>query len=1133
MRYDEYNNVKIKNDFEGSEFGKTQKTEFSEFKGNPEPCKSNINDVEIINDDREKNGLIGSNNPNYESKSQQQKNTETVKQITNASAGASASAVVAGAATVVVIPVVGSVIGATILQNVRAEFAFLEASTHSIFYGVELEETEDVPFYLELLSFEDNQVIDTRVLEEGLNKDEFIFLKPETKYVLNIRSADLDKTIHATEYVTTLSEYTPDPEPETYAEFKEFTFDKTANFRTNSFEISMFYDDPMGEFSDFKFTLTGQEGVRVYNLEKTTAAQTLSGYSQNQDEVEFDFTLGNEYGYSLTYVFNNELVEVEKGTVTFTDNSGAKQVFRGVELSNEADFLRNVIYVTLDFDNDLGHLSDFVFTLSSETTPTYTFNLETTTEKQALHLSSAIQGEEGGNTSNIVLEDTAFSYTLTYKERGETKSVESEQPMVFEDVSGAVQEFRGITIHENANFIEKCFYVTLDFDNDYLHFSNFTLMLSCQNQPMMTFDLRATTEKQTIYLKDATIEGGHPSDELLETLILDETFGYVLTYLNKGDLVQVDSQNPVTFYDESGAVSEFRGIVFDPEANYLNKTFSVTLDMDNDYGYFSSFRLQIAKQGNCQLFYDLAPTTSKQTLEVLNPDDYESTSGQLLTDYNMHGTFSYKFTYYDRKQGKTIESTGNVTFTDNSGAKQEFRGITFDSQADFKDAIIYVTLDFDNELNEFRSFYVDLKFESYVLSFELEATTEKQAVDLHNGWGYSIGDYFDLSQEFQYDLHYYELNSYKTLEGTETLTFADIQNRVTEFRGVTFNPYIDQMEGVMTLTLDYADDYGYLSNFSLTLYVSYGADQVDPQEYNFELTKTLSAQTIDVSQYELYFSEATEVSYKVFYTDARTGSEYYEGTQTFQSAYEIYDASFYSSVIRSGDQYYGIAYINYVDNTNSVGNWTLTISNSTSQSGAFSEAITLNKVSGYQYVNITSALQAYKTANPGAAVDSADANGYPLDLRLEYGISTTIKGQTFDVIGNATITLDLRDGTDIVACSLTSTTIQYSNPILQFNIYGRYLTYSASEYTIIFSSDSNENERYEVSMTEESLMNFDNVNETYSLRLNRVDDLPGLLSFLSSNEVNVTLRYSTYYSQDYQYVTVALYTQFTVEVSNG
>ena len=1140
-RYDEYNNIHIKNDSLSSEYGRTQNNEFSDFSGNPGQGRSSANEMELINDDREKNGQIGRNKNKYEDKKEEQKKQETIKQATNVATSSATSAVAttAGAvagASVIAVATVGATLGAAIASSCNAKFKFLEASSHSIFYELNLElETDEYQFMLYIENEELGYKASDRLVN-GINEGEFYALEPETEYYLYVQSTDMSKTTILDKYVTTEPEWVepePEPEPQSLAVFKEFYFSKTANFRENSFDLSFTYEDPLNEMSDFEFTLACSEGTRVYALQKTEETQTLYGSSSAVagDSPNFDLTEGTEFSYEFSYYLGNERKVVDEGTVIFTDNSNAKQEFRGIEVSREADFLDNVIYVTLDFDNDLNHLSNFVFTLKSDSTQDYIFNLETTTDKQALRLDNAIRPADGVENQGPVLEDTAFSYTLSYTEKGVSKTVESEEPIIFDDISGAVQEFRSLTIHENANYIEKCFYVTLDFDNDYLHFSNFTLSIVTEKQAELTFNLRTTTDKQTVYLKDAFMEGVAISEDMVQELSLDYAFDYSYSYKDKGQLESFTSQNPITFHDESGAKSEFRGITIDSAANFLTKDITVTLDLDNDYGYYRSFALRLQSQGKVTLIYNLEAVNTTQTLK-LEDADIESVSGQSINNFNLYGTFYYELTYFNSHTEEELSTTGSLTFTDNSGLKSEFRGINFETGADYAEGIIYFSLDLDNELNEYSGFTLRLSWDNYTGYYDIAATNARQSVTLSGGYGNNRPSYYDLSREFNYELSFTYLNSeYRTIEGETPLTFTDIQNRVSEVRGLTIADHYDMQNGTLEIQLDSVDDYNVLSNFVLFFFRPYmdGGD-IQYDTYSFAITETSNVQTIDLNEQELYFDADTEYQWKLTYTDARYGAQELSGTKTITPMYEIHNAEMYTAVQRVDETYYGLVYLNYADNVSAIDGVTLKLMSSehdNDNNPLLSRSIALEKKNGYQYVNITQFLNEWhETIDNNTVHDSGTATGLPRDLDMAYGISFTINNEVFEWNSYISNTLDLHDGSKLVGAEALTTSMSASNPTFEFKLYGRDPFYSYFNYYLEFQVGYESDSTFTFNF--ESISNFNIMTDTITIDLSNYADAEPLINAMRNQVVTVRLYFESYDSNSPSPLILLVNTQISI-----
>ena len=1224
MRYDEYNKVEIKNDYEGSEFGRTQKAEFTDYPGNADVIGGAMNRTDVINDIREKNGMLRSEKLKYEKKNNTETTSEQIKNITNVTASAGTGAVVTGAA-VVTVTTVTAVIGINIISNTKAEFQYLEADSHNAYYECELMESNNAPF---LLHFENENYHKTKDLVEGHNKGEFNDLEPDTEYTISVKSADPTETLIYETNIRTL----PDIEP---TEVTSFIFDKTANFLENSFSLSFTYTDPNEEMNDFEFVLYDvEERYRVYPVEKTTDIQTFYGEPTDPEmEPYFDFTSGETFRYEFAYYLGEERVIFESGSFVFTDNSGAKQEFRGYTVDNDANFLQKILYVTLDMDNDLEHYSDFTLSLTCDAYPTLILPIETTNQKQAVYIRDATLGADGQELDNFTFEGNSFTYSLTYYNRGERIVVDGEEPIMFNDISGAVQEFRGITIEQTANFLTKTFYVTLDMDNDYLHFSDFVLFLYSDEQPTLIFNLETTTNrqevkienldyldqvdldhilldrtftyeltykdmretknyasqvsftfidnsgakqefrsftlhddadylekefyvtldfdndynyysdfeiilksegqpnaiftlasvttKQTISIYDATFNISDVEPVVYETFSFDTDFEYEFSYYNLKTETREEFTGTKTFTDNSGAVQEFRSFSIDTEANFLTKTISVNLDFDNDYGYYSNFKLVLASQGQPTLTWNLSDTSGKQALKVSDAS-YTTVSSQSMSNFTLHNKlFSYTFSYYNYKTDETITQTGTIVFTDNSGALQEFRGATISNQADFLNEKIYVTLDMDNELSELSGFTLQLSCSEYTIYFSMQTTNQQQELLYSNAYGSNRPSYMDFTKTYTAVISYYNMEDYCEYELYDTITFVDKDNRVTSFNGFEVSPYFNWEEPTLDITLDFVDDFNYLSNFTATLYMPYYDEDENIQydTYDFDLEKTTETQELDLTEYEIYFEYGEEYSVRVYYNHAKLGGKSMLKTDiVFESAFYFEAAYIENYVLNNQNSYYLLAYLDFADHKDYIDHITLTVDyyNYDSDKSVHQE-ILLDKVSGYSYVNFDSFLQEYVSKN-GYKTESANSDGYPTTFTVEYNIRAfTHDGDSWMVCESSILDLNMDYNGSTSAQSYLSAVEMYgnsisaSNPIMQLKFYGRKLTETFTNYELKIYNADDPNNTYVFELDEMTLASLNTMTDYYSLNLSTHQNWQGLLTLLRNNSVTIEVSFNDYY----------------------
>ena len=1035
MRNDEFNHVEIKNNYSGFEYGKIPGLETSPFKGNPSlnNGNSNANSTETINNVREKNALLGKSKTGSSNSSSEKTNTQKLKEVANVSSSMGTGAAVTGGALVAVTSI-ATIVGINVLGSTKAKFSYIEASEHVIEYGLSIESpTENLKYFVYLSGDNKTETNEVTFEEENFTWGAFENLKEDTEYTISVKTGDVvpvpvpisfyssdepieeqteEKTSSSEELVyeykiRTLKEPEPEPEP---AVLNSFIFDKSASFLTNTFEVSFTYFDPRDEMDNFVFTLTSPDGaMRDYPLQKTTEIQTLYGDSNENNVPSFDFTLGLEFDYQFKYDILDRTYLYEEGKVTFTDNTNSKQEFRGVTLDTDADFLQKCIYVTLNMDNELGHFSDFQFTLNSIVYGPIVFDLETTTRKQALYIRNGVQPANGSDIGDFTLEDNVFTYSLTYKNRGETVTVTSENEVTFTDISGAVQEFRNITIHSDANFLTKTIYVTLDMDNDYVHFSDFSLRLTSQGQPTLIFTLEAITTKQALNIDDAEIE---------------------------------------------------------------------------------------------------------------------TVSGQTMDGFTLRKNFYYELSYKDRNETKTLSSQNAITFNDISGAKSEFRGIEIDSQADLLNSIIYVTIDMDNELNEYSSFFVILASNDFNsnIYIDLETTTERQSVDVKEALGNNYTSSFDLSDYvWRYSISYYFNKDYQYESNVGTVTFVDSANRKTEFNSITFKGYADYDERTFDVTLDFDDDYDYYSNFVLKLKLPFEFEDPETGEIQeatyveVELAKTTEEQTVEFPEMMLEIEQSDEIEYTLLVNHAKKGViQVANGATTFARSSMIWDYNLGFNAACYNENYYVFGRIDLEDRAGQYGDITLTIQDYTAGSTSYKarKEYVLNKnIHTFQYININDFLEAFK-ANGGTASDSQTIEGYPYEMGIKFTLKAMYKGSE-ETLWDSTDTLVLNPNNPyFYSANLATTVVDSSAPALEFQVFAKEINaYQAVRVVLEFGPNS-----VYTGMLQEPNLYVDFSTNNLIVPLDYFGDTSEILTLLENNDVTIKIVCTDYYGDSEYYV---------------
>ena len=227
------------------------------------------------------------------------------------------------------------------------------------------------------------------------------------------------------------------------SEFREFIFDKTANFMERTFEVQLDYQDDFNYYSDFVLTFYYMEEGRISDygidvaLEKTTEVQTI-----DLDGIEI--SLSQPYYYKLTCKYDGEEIVLDEDEVTFTDNSGAIVEFHELIFDKKANFDTRSFEVQLDFQDDLGYLYGFQFTLTDlDTNEERTYYLLGQQEPETITVDEVKEYDNEGNpTYYIDIVEHRMSYSFKYwNQDQEITVVEGEE---FKFKNSLVSTFQGI-----------------------------------------------------------------------------------------------------------------------------------------------------------------------------------------------------------------------------------------------------------------------------------------------------------------------------------------------------------------------------------------------------------------------------------------------------------------------------------------------------------------------------------------------------------------------------------------------------------------------------------------------------------------------------------------------------------------
>ena len=226
------------------------------------------------------------------------------------------------------------------------------------------------------------------------------------------------------------------------SEFREFIFDKTANFIKRTFEVQLDYQDDFNYYSDFLLTFYYMEEGRISEhgidipLEKTTEVQTI-----DLDGVEI--SLSQSYYYKLTCKYDGEDIVLKEDEVAFSDNSGAVVEFHKLIFNKTANFDTRTFEVQLDYQDDLGYLYGFQFTLLDlDTEEQRTYYLLQQTETQTITVDEIQEYNDDVPVYYIDIVNHRMSYSFSYWNQDQENIVVENEEFKFKN--SLVSTFQGI-----------------------------------------------------------------------------------------------------------------------------------------------------------------------------------------------------------------------------------------------------------------------------------------------------------------------------------------------------------------------------------------------------------------------------------------------------------------------------------------------------------------------------------------------------------------------------------------------------------------------------------------------------------------------------------------------------------------
>ena len=536
------------------------------------------------------------------------------------------------------------------------------------------------------------------------------------------------------------------------------------DFKFNSFQISsneVIYDLFIIDNKQSKEE-SNYEEIDYHHFEEEEKGDfSLRVYNANYDYTN-NLWLGSNYGsfvgLTLGETYNIVLSENRYGGETLFEESfttSQLSIFNAFEVYPDANFVTNTISVYLDYLDEAQSLSDFALTLSNETHPDgVAFPLE-----KKIGIQEVVLGDTIGGRFDLT---QPCHYDFSYKNKGK-EIVFKRGEINFYNTATETSEFYQFIFDGSANYLTEEFYVRLDYIDDLNLFSEFTIILSDSTSGFeIAIPLDKTTDQQTI-------------NSQLYDIGFSNTYTYRLVCMKDGDSLELESGS-VTFYDISGGVSEFNGITIEEGANFLTKTFTVQLFYQDDFGYYSNFRLIF----DDEIEFALRETIESQTIDCSD------------TAFDLRVEHSYVLKCYNMGVEEILAS-GDIIFIDNSGAVSEFNELIFTKKADFISRTFDIALDYRDDFDYFSDFQLSIydieNKESITFDLAKSNLAQTLAVDEKINEG-TLDEAYPVdivAHELTYSFSYKEEGNLVELIKDQELVFTN--SNPSTFNGIE-SPYI-------------------------------------------------------------------------------------------------------------------------------------------------------------------------------------------------------------------------------------------------------------------------------------------------------------------------------------------------------
>ena len=450
-----------------------------------------------------------------------------------------------------------------------------------------------------------------------------------------------------------------------------------ARFDDGLIYVNLSYVDELDKFDQvtpLQLELTDTTGAKwVYDVQWQNGSQSiiLDAYLEEKSSAANSpvISRGDEFSYVITCTVKNSdtPLEVGRGTVTFSDSSKISE-FYGATINTTADLKNNIFYVTLNYVDGLNQFDKVEVVLTDVKFTEYVYELNWTTEEQAVNASSPREGD----TALYLDDENEISYTFRYYE------VDNQTPIT---ISSGTVTFNDPTLFKltdftigTADFENQTFFVQVSYTGDIQRDVNYLeLELNDPTSGECNYGLALNNELQEI-------QRGEMQD------LEHGTFSYTLRqYRYDGDVepVTIDSGTNLTFTDINSKSSSITGLSFaGSQAGYANINvssgeFSISLEYEDYFDYYQNLQLTISQpsQGMSDPLTYTFEAVSKQT-------DAQALTlpVEMVETFIEAGELNYSLTYETAYSDQRQEAlSGTIRFKDASIIDFEYGNLVYNN----------------------------------------------------------------------------------------------------------------------------------------------------------------------------------------------------------------------------------------------------------------------------------------------------------------------------------------------------------------------------------------------------------------------------------------------------------------------